>query len=192
MPAKKTQPAKAPRKATKAPRKPRAKPAAAPEPTWTEYRGQGFSIEVAERVLSELASGRTLTSVCRDPDMPSAQTVCKWALNDINGFAERYETARKIGYMLMADEIVDIAEDGSNDWMERHGKNSPGWIVNGEAVQRSKLRTDTRKWLLPKVLPDMYGDKSELVITDKRSDSELLAELAELEQKVKGLTATVH
>lgn len=56
---------------------------------------------------------------------------------------------------------MDIADDGSNDWMERFNKDgeSIGWVVNGEAVQRSKLRVDARKWALSKLLPKKYGDK---------------------------------
>jgi hypothetical protein len=34
-----------------------------------------------------------------------------------------------------------------------------GWLVNGENLQRSRLRVDTRKWLLSKALPKIYGDK---------------------------------
>lgn len=59
----------------------------------------------------------------------------------------------------MADEILEIADDGRNDWMEiqnRDGDNI-GWKVNGEAVQRSRLRIDARKWLLSKLLPKKYG-----------------------------------
>ena len=34
-----------------------------------------------------------------------------------------------------------------------------GWRVNGEHVQRSKLRVDARKWLLSKIAPKQYGEK---------------------------------
>lgn len=33
-------------------------------------------------------------------------------------------------------------------------------MVDGDHIQRSRLRVDTRKWLLSKVLPKVYGDKS--------------------------------
>ena len=32
-------------------------------------------------------------------------------------------------------------------------------IADNEHMQRSRLRVDTRKWLLAKVLPKVYGDK---------------------------------
>jgi hypothetical protein len=60
-----------------------------------------------------------------------------------------------------ADEIVDICDDASNDWMERNNGDDKesSWVLNGEHVQRSRLRIDTRKWLLSKLKPEKYGDK---------------------------------
>ena len=57
---------------------------------------------------------------------------------------------------------LDIADDGSNDWVER--KNADGStteVVNGEHIQRSRVRIDARKWLLSKLAPKKYGDKLE-------------------------------
>lgn len=61
----------------------------------------------------------------------------------------------------MADELLDIADDGSNDWMEREGgaDGQAGYAVNGEVLARSRLRVDTRKWIVCKMLPKVYGDK---------------------------------
>lgn len=43
--------------------------------------------------------------------------------------------------------------------MERNASDNPGWQLNGEHVQRSKLRSDNRKWLLSKLRPDRYGER---------------------------------
>jgi len=58
--------------------------------------------------------------------------------------------------------MLDIADDGRNDWMERHGKEDAGWQANGENIQRSRVRIDTRKWLASKLKPKKYGDKVDL------------------------------
>ena len=58
----------------------------------------------------------------------------------------------------MGDEVLEIADDGSNDWMERDGRD----VENSEAIARSRLRVDTRKWVLSRMLPKMYGDKQSL------------------------------
>jgi hypothetical protein len=57
--------------------------------------------------------------------------------------------------MHIADELLEIADDGSNDWMERE---KGGYELNAEHIQRSRARIDTRKWLLSKMLPKVYGD----------------------------------
>lgn len=72
--------------------------------------------------------------------------------------------ARETQADAIFDEILDIADDGSNDWMEKHdgeGGNI-GWRENGEAIQRSRLRIDARKWMAGKLRPKVYGDKVEL------------------------------
>jgi hypothetical protein len=77
-------------------------------------------------------------------------------------FAPLYARAREIGYQKMADELVEIADDGRNDWMDiQRGKDTVR-VVDKEAVQRSQIRIDTRKWILSKALPKMYGDKIDL------------------------------
>ena len=59
-----------------------------------------------------------------------------------------------------ADEILDICDDGSNDWIERQNKDGSTYeTVNSEVINRSRLRVDTRKWLLSKLMPKKYGDK---------------------------------
>lgn len=118
-----------------------------------------YSEELADRVCTRLAEGQTLNEICRADDTPSKQTVTQWVLKDVDGFADRYAQAREAGYHVMADEVLEIADDGRNDWMERNGKDDEGWQLNGEHFQRSRLRVDSRKWMLSKVLPKIYGDR---------------------------------
>lgn len=117
-----------------------------------------FTEELASRICERLAAGESLRSVCRDDDMPAPSTVIGWT-NSNEAFSEQYAKARQHGYQFMADELLEIADDGSNDWMERHDDENAGWQANGEHIQRSRLRVDTRKWMLSKVLPKVYGDK---------------------------------
>lgn len=122
-------------------------------------RPDTYSAEIASRICEGLAEGKSLREVCRADDMPPESTVRRWALEDREGFSAQYARAREIGYHAMADDILEIADDGTNDWMERHGDDDAGWVANGEHIQRSRLRVDTRKWTLSKVLPKIYGDK---------------------------------
>lgn len=61
----------------------------------------------------------------------------------------------------MADEIIDLADDGTNDYVERQGRNGVFVALAEEHVRRSQLRIDARKWLLSKLLPARFGDRVE-------------------------------
>jgi hypothetical protein len=54
-----------------------------------------------------------------------------------------------------ADEIIDIADDAGRDVSVDNEGNQR---VNGEAIARSRLRVDTRKWIMSKLAPRKYGD----------------------------------
>lgn len=121
-----------------------------------------FTQELADQVCARLADGQSLRSICKDDDMPAVVTVFKW-IRENEGFAKQYARAKGEAADAMAEEILDIADDGTNDWMERHGKDgSVGWELNGENIQRSRVRIDTRKWIASKLKPKKYGEKLEL------------------------------
>jgi hypothetical protein len=80
-------------------------------------------------------------------------------------FREQYARARESQADYYAEEIIQISDDGTNDWMERRSEAEKGagvdtgWVLNGEHVQRSRLRVDARKWYAGKLAPKKYGDK---------------------------------
>ena len=121
-----------------------------------------YTREVADQICRDLAHGKTLKETCRQDGMPPESTVRLWALDDVDGFAARYARAREIGYHSMADELLEISDDARNDWMERNAEENAGWEANGEHLQRSRLRVDTRKWMLAKALPKIYGEKQQV------------------------------
>ncbi|WP_194483422.1 hypothetical protein [Bradyrhizobium sp. CCBAU 21365] len=122
-----------------------------------------YTAEIAGIILQRLTDGQTLRAVCRDESLPSESTVRTWAMDNREGFGDRYKAAREIGYHAMADEVLELADDGRNDWIEQQGEGDQKFYkLNGEHVQRSRLRFDARRWLLSKALPKIYGDKLEL------------------------------
>jgi hypothetical protein len=156
----------------------------ADEAASAEKRGRptSYTEEFAAEVCARLATGETLSSICRDDHIPARSTVSQWVLDDREGFSVRYTRAREMQREVWADEISDISDTATNDWMERHGKDDAGWIANGEHIQRSKLRVDSRKWLLSKLDPKRYGDRTHVeatgkdgkdLIPEKRDDLEL-------------------
>lgn len=111
-------------------------------------------------ICDKLADGESLRQILDAEDMPASSTVFKW-LSDDKAFSEQYAHAREAQADALFDDILTIADDGRNDWMER--KNSDGenigWMENGEALRRSQLRVDARKWMAGKLRPKKYGDK---------------------------------
>jgi hypothetical protein len=121
-----------------------------------------YTPEIADKICQGIASGRSLRKICAEEGMPSVPTVCEWVLDDREGFSEQYTKARRIQAETLADEIFDIADDGSQDSITRHSDTGDYEVPNTEYMQRSRLRVDTRKWYLSKVLPKVYGDKQQL------------------------------
>jgi hypothetical protein len=121
-----------------------------------------YSDEIGARVCKDLASGMTLRAVCRQPGMPKPSTVIGWAINEEHPFYGRYEQARLIGYTVMADDVIDISDDSGGDYVEKTGPNGETTrVFDSENVARSRLRVDSRKWVLAKALPKIYGDRIE-------------------------------
>jgi transposase-like protein len=105
-----------------------------------------YTNELAERLLLQLAEGRTLTDVCRDDGMPCHATVRNWVLEDREGFARRYRAARHFGLHLVCDQIMEIADDSGRDWRMRHRKDGTIEAVpDREHIMRSRLRCDVRR-----------------------------------------------
>lgn len=125
-----------------------------------------FTQELADLICERLAEGQSLRTVCRADDMPAMSSVFRWLRLD-EKFSEQYARAKENAADAVFEEMMDIADDGTNDWMERLDKDQKpiGWMLNGEHVQRSKLRIDTRKWQLSKMKPKKYGDS--IAVTGK-------------------------
>ena len=121
-------------------------------------RPSTYSPELASRLCDKLVEGASVREACQDADMPAASTIFLW-LQKHKEFSEQYARALEARTEAMAEDILSIADDGSNDWMERKNGDEAFWVQNGEALQRSRLRVDTRKWLLSKMVPKKYGDK---------------------------------
>lgn len=123
--------------------------------------GVHYSPEVVDELLRRLStSDRSIARICEDEDMPSREAFYEWLRKD-PALVDRYARAKEMQCDAIADGIRDIAADGRNDWMKRLAFNggNPGWELNGEHINRSRLRIDAEKWLLSKLMPKKYGDK---------------------------------
>jgi len=104
-----------------------------------------YNQEIADKICEELAAGKSLRSICRKPNMPDIHTVIRWALNESLPLYTQYTQAKNIAAELLFEDILAIATYG-----------------NITDVMRARLRVDTIKWYLSKVLPKKYGDQATL------------------------------
>lgn len=126
-------------------------------------RHSEFTQEIANKICNRLADGESLRTICKDEDMPSRETVRLWLADErYKSFLGQYARAREEQADHYFEESIDIADNGSNDWMEQNDPENPGFRLNGEHVQRSRLRVDIRKWAASKLAPKKYGDKLDM------------------------------
>jgi hypothetical protein len=131
----------------------------------TQGRPSSYTVEKGDEICRRMASGQSLREVCRADDMPSLPTVLRWA-ESFPSFREQYVRAREALLEHWAEEIVEISDDGSNDWQTRQdAEGNETKVLDHEHIQRSRLRVDTRKWLLSKLAPRKYGEKLSAELT---------------------------
>jgi hypothetical protein len=96
-----------------------------------------------------------------DPGFPSVYSFLRMFANNPE-WAQQYAHAKETQADVLADQIIDICDDTSNDYIENEDGSTR---LNAENIQRSRLRVDARKWIASKLKPKKYGDKLEQTIS---------------------------
>jgi hypothetical protein len=65
---------------------------------------------IIERIIDQLAEGKSLTQICARKGMPSRRTVQRWLQAD-DELAERLHEAREIGFHQFAEETLELVEN---------------------------------------------------------------------------------
>lgn len=108
-------------------------------------RPSTYTPYIAEQICNRLIDGESLANICRDESMPSATTVFNW-LHEHSEFLDNYTRAREAQAEKLADELIEIADDDSRDAVKDLG-----------AIERARLKIETRKWVASKLRPKKYG-----------------------------------
>jgi transposase-like protein len=107
-------------------------------------RPSSYTQESADIICEGLANGKSLVTICRESDL-NISSVFRW-LEAQPEFRERYTRARDSQADVLAEEILNIADDNKSD---------------PDANSR-RLRADVRKWYAGKIRPKKYGDSSQV------------------------------
>lgn len=111
-----------------------------------------------EEVLDYLKEGESLRKAAKESGIAASAVLRRVKLDPI--YAEHYARAREIGYSLLAEELLAISDEREVE--ARYNGEDVTLDLSSTAVARNRLRIDTRKWVLSKMLPKVYGDKLEL------------------------------
>jgi hypothetical protein len=96
-----------------------------------------------EIVLRELRQGSNLAKACEAADIQRRGDVLDQCERD-DSFAGQYTRAREIGYALLGDDLLSVSDDTSIP------------------ADHRRIMVDSRKWMLSKMLPKVYGDRLNL------------------------------
>ncbi len=109
-------------------------------------------------ICEKIACGDSLRKISQQDGMPSPPTVVRWVAENPK-FAEQYARAKERQMDHYAEEIIEISDDTGND---THVTTYEGGVErtspNTEWISRSRLRVDSRKWLMSKLAPKKYGE----------------------------------
>lgn len=133
---------------------------------WTESLVNEYKEKIIQLIEIE---GYSVVKVCSIKDYPAQSTFYEWVENDEN-FAKRYARACERRADKIAEDIMTICDATADDIIIDIEGNQ---ITNHNVIQRDKLRVDTRKWLLSKLVPKKYGDKLDVTTDGNPIDSNI-------------------
>lgn len=134
-------------------------------------RPSKYTPDLAEKICTIIStSERGVHSVAKEVGIDPV-TILNW-FKDYPEFFTKYTRAKELQMEFMAEKIVEISDDSSNDTTVIHSKNGePIEVENKEWLNRSRLRVDTRKWLMSKLMPKKYGDKLDVTSDGEKLES---------------------
>lgn len=126
-------------------------------------RKVSYSPAVGKAVCKMIVMGVPVIRIGKRPLMPSESTIYAWARTPGHPFADAFARAREVSVRRMADEMLEIADNSAGDVSYKTARDGETIlpVVNREAIERARLRIETRKWLMTKLLPE-FADKAQV------------------------------
>jgi len=118
-----------------------------------------YNEELTSRICSRIAtSSDSLRAICENENLPSPDTIYLW-LTKYPEFSDQYARARQDQAQLLADQIVDIADQTQLGEIVTFKDDGKEERRVADMIEHRKLRIESRKWVAAKLLPKKYGDK---------------------------------
>ena len=123
-------------------------------------RPSDYDPEIAADICLRLSiCTKSLVSILSERDeFPEHSTFYRWMLNH-EELRTLYAHARDAQLQILADEIQEIADEPQSGEVVTI-KGDEREVKISDMLEHRKLRIDARKWLLSKLAPKKYGDKT--------------------------------
>jgi hypothetical protein len=79
----------------------------------------------------------------------------------VSKFDDMVNLAMKQRCYYFLEETLEIADDATDDAI----MGAQGPMINGKAIRRAELQINTRKFVMAKLLPKVFGDKTQMELT---------------------------
>ncbi len=112
-----------------------------------------YSTKLGDKICEATATSSIgLRHICKQLGVPYS-TATSWIYNREHELCKKYVQAKIMQINHLADEILEIADDSTNDYMTvvKNGKSRQ--VQNREAISRSRLRIQARMNLISKLAP---------------------------------------
>lgn len=149
---------------------------------WKIEYGKEAKAKWIELILEALETGASLHKACRDlgPDAPTSTLFTYWVRQSPE-LTELYATSRMRGYLTFAEDLQEIADNPHQGITTTTVKGPNGVetkVVEEDMLGHRTLQIATRKWLLSKFLPKVFGDRIQLEPTSNEEVAKALKEIA--------------
>ena len=123
----------------------------------TRRQRHSYSPEIVDLICERIAvDGLALRQICQDTSMPARSTLFLW-LRRYPEFAREYTSAKQFQIECLADDMIDIADDRANDWIERESPDGKKVrVFDPENFRRSKQQIGALHWRISKLKPKRY------------------------------------
>ena len=126
--------------------------------------------ELIDEICLRIAQGRSVNSIAQDEDMPDAKSIWTW-LNRDEDFLQKYTRAVQQRALNHADRIADV---------------TAAVLAKKIPPDAARVALDAMKWTASRLLPKVYGDRTQVDATVTHTHTLHLEALKELSGKGSG------
>lgn len=148
-----------------------------------------YTPELAEEILTRLTRGESLLAISKTAGMPGMDAMLDWVVKNRDGFADRYAQSKQVGLEIMADELLQIADSPLEGQTLEESSDGSYKITRADMLGHRRLQVDTRKWLLCKLFPKRYGNRTSVEVTGTGLLDQARITEAERAERLKSLLA---